>query len=96
MASKKNYWYVIVMTNHGAVFVTETNNWERTAKFEKDKKPMEMTKENAQYLAMGLTINGNPAFAVCNSWEVDYQPYNYEFGEFEWKQKEKENGEKVS
>ena len=51
---KKEYWYVIVMSRNGAVFVTETNNWQRTARWDKDKKPISFTKSDAQYLALGL------------------------------------------
>lgn len=84
---KKEYWYVLVMGSNGCVFVTETNNWERTAKWEKDKKPMLFSKDNAQYLAMALTMNGNTAFAVGDNWEHDRQPYNYEYGNFYWRKK---------
>lgn len=84
---KKEYWYVIVMTRNGAVFVTETNNRTRIAKWDKNNKPLELTKENAQYLALGLSINGNTAFAVGNSYEIDFQPYNYKEGNFYWRRK---------
>ena len=90
MAKKnKEYWYVIVMGRNGAVFVTETDNWKRTAKWDKDKKPKEFTKENAQYLALGLSINGHNAFAVGNTYEINCQPYNYEAGNFYWRRKKK-------
>ena len=88
MAKKqKEYWYVIVMSNNGAVFVTETNNWERIARWDKDKKPMQFTKSDAQYLSMALTMNGKPAFAVGNSWEITSQPYRYDIGNFYWRKK---------
>ena len=89
MAKKiiEEYWMVIVMTNHGAVFVTETNNWDKTAKWEKDKKPIEFTKDDAQHLALGLCINGHTAFATCNRFKMDNQPYRYEAGSFYWRKK---------
>ena len=92
MASKKNYWYVIVMTNNGAVFVTSTNNFERVAYWDKDKAPKEMNKSDAQYLATALTINGHLSYAVCQTWQIDNQPYLYQTGEFKWINKEVENG----
>lgn len=93
MAKKKEYWYVLVMTKNGAVFVTETNNWERTAKWEKEKKPMKFTKDDAQYLAMALTMNSHLAYAVSDTWEHKQQPYRYENGSFYWRRKKKKNEE---
>ena len=87
MAKKKEYWKVLVMTNNGAVFVTKTNNWERTAEWNKKEKPLDFTKADAQYLAMGLTMNGHLAFATCNTWDMDKQPYRYEEGNFYWRRK---------
>ena len=84
---KKEYWYVLVMSNNGAVFVTETNNWERTARWDKDKKPMAFTKSDAQFLSMALTMNGHLAYAVGDTWEHDTQPYRYEVGSFYWRKK---------
>lgn len=91
MAKKKEYWYVLVMTNNGAVFVTETNNWERIAKWEKDKNPMKFTKNDAQYLSMALTMNGHLAYAIGDTWEHKKQPYRYEAGSFYWKKKKVKN-----
>lgn len=81
---KKNHWYVIVMTNYGAVFVTEIDNSKKEAYWEKDKAPKEMTKENAEYLATALTMNGHLAYAVCRTWQIENQPYLYSEGEFKW------------
>jgi hypothetical protein len=66
------------MTQKGPVFVTETNNWERTARWDKDKKPMDFTKGDAEFLAPALTINGNLAFTVVSNYKIEHQPYNYE------------------
>lgn len=88
---KKEYWYVLVMTKNGAVFVTETNNWERTAYWHKNKEPMSFTKSNAQYLSMALTMNGHIAYAVGDTWEHTTQPYNYENGSFYWRRKKVKN-----
>ena len=98
MAKKKveEYCKVIVMTDNGAVFVTEVNNWERTAKWEKDKKPLNLTKDDAQYLAMGLTMNGHLAFATCDRYDMDKQPYRYETGNFYWRKKKVKKNEQIS
>ena len=84
----KNYWYVIVMTGYGAVFVTKVNNGDRTAEWEKLEKPLEMTKSDAQFLSMGLTMNGHLAYSICSSWEITNQPYFYSHGEMKWVDKE--------
>lgn len=93
MAKKKKeeFAYVLVMTGYGPVFVTSVNNRDRTAEWNKDKKPMKMLdKDDAQYLAMALTVNGHSAYAVIQTYEQTTQPYRYEVGEFEWKYVEKE------
>lgn len=84
MAKKKNHWYVVVMANDGAVFVTE-NDWaERYAHWNKDEKPLEMGESLAKDLAFGLQCNWHNAYAVCSPVEIEHQPYRYDAGHFEW------------
>lgn len=85
---KKNYWYVIVMTNDGPVFVTKVNHSNKTAEWHKDEKPLEMGEFMAKDLAMGLMCNMTPAYALCNFYELDLQPYLYSGGHFKWESKE--------
>ena len=75
---KKYYYYVMVFTRKGPVFVTETNNWEKTARWDKDKKPKLFTKDDAEFLAPALTINGNLAYTIVSTYEIKNQTYNYE------------------
>ena len=86
MAKKKTYYYVLVMTNYGPVFVTKV--YRKTAEWQKDKAPLELSKEWANDIALGLTLNGYPAFVVAQPWEVEMHPYRYEIGEFKWEKKE--------
>ena len=88
MAKKQNYYYVLVMTNNGPVFVTKVNNANKTAEWNKLEKPKEFTKFWAEDLTLGLNLNFNMAFTVCSKFEIDYQPYYYNKGQFEWKEKE--------
>lgn len=90
MAKKSNYWYVLVMTNEGPKFVTEVNYMDKTAKWDKLEKPLEMSKQSAQDLAVGLCLNFNMAYAVCQPFEIDSQPYIYSKGHLEWKESEKD------
>jgi len=88
---KKNFWYVIVMTNNGPVFVTKINRSDKTAEWHKDEKPLEMGESVAKDLAMGLMCNMTSAYAVYNFYELDHQPYLYNRGQFKWEPNKKED-----
>ena len=88
MAKKQKYWYyVIVLTNQGPVFLTSIGEG-KTAYWNKDEQPKELSKEWAEDIAFGLTINGHSAFMVTTKYELTHQPYRYSIGEFEWVYKE--------
>lgn len=72
---KKNFYYVLVFTNEGAVYVTGTSG--STAFFEKEQKPVDFGKSKAESIAMGLNLNGFNAVAVVIPFEIETQPYNY-------------------
>lgn len=85
MAQKqKSFWYVIVMTDYGPVFVTSVDYSNKTAHWNKKEKPMEFNKSIAQDLCLGLSINFHTSFAVCVPYELTTQPYVYDRGQFEW------------
>ncbi len=88
---KKNFWYVIVMTGGGPVFVTKINHSDKTAEWHKDEKPLEMSEYRAKDLAMGLMCNMTLAYPVCGQIEINYQPYLYSNGQFKWESNEKED-----
>lgn len=85
MAQKKNWYYVMVMSNSGPVFVTSINYGDKTARWDKLEKPLTMDKYESEDLTLGLNLNFNLAFMVCSKFELDTQPYNYANGGFEWK-----------
>lgn len=89
--SKKNFWYVIVMTNEGAKFVTKIDYSDKSAYWNKEEKPLELSQSTAKDLAMGLSANMHLAFAVCSFYEIDNQPYRYNKGCFKWVWNEDEN-----
>ena len=94
MANKKqNYYYVLVMTNGGPVFVTSVDRVNKIAKWNADEKPLEMGKYWAEDLTMGLNLNWNLAYTICSKFELDTQPYMYGVGGFEWKNKEEKESE---
>lgn len=89
MAKKQNYWYVLVMTDNGPVFVTGVSE-HKVAHWEKDKAPKEFSSEYAKDMAFGLMVNSYLAYPVCTRFELNTQPYRYDIGEFEWKMKEED------
>ena len=89
MAKKQNYWYVLVLTEGGPVFVTGTGEG-KTAYWKKSENPKEFSESYAKDMAFGLMVNGYVAFAVCNRFELDNQPYRYNMGEFKWVEKKGE------
>ncbi len=91
MAKKaKEYWYVIVMTKNGAVFVTGIQE-HNMAEWNKTKPPRKFEKDYAKGVAFGLTVNGYLAYAVATSYELTSQPYRYEIGNFYWRRKKVKN-----
>jgi len=84
MSKKKNYWYVLVLSNEGPVFVTGTGE-HNTAFWNKNEKPMEMDESCAKNMALGLLLNFHSGFAVCSPIELKTQPYFYDRGEWVWK-----------
>lgn len=82
---KKNFWYVLVLTNDGPVFVTGIKYVpHKYAEWQKDQKPLELDESVAKDLATGLMVNFYSAYPVCAPIELDNQPYFYDRGKFEW------------
>ena len=91
MATKqKNWYYVLVMSNDGPVFVTKIEYSTKYAHWDKTEKPLAMDKSRAEDLTLGLNLNFHTAFMVCSKFELDTQPYRYDAYHIEWKENEKE------
>jgi len=88
---KKNFWYVLVMTETGPAFVTKIDHSDKTARWDKDEMPLEMGEYMAKDIAMGLCANLHSAYAVCHFYELDNQPYLYNLGYFKWEKNKDEN-----
>ena len=87
--NKKYHYYVLVFTNNGPVYVTKVDYSTKSAYWRKDEKPLEMSKECARDLCLGLCCNFNNAIVVEMFYELDTQPYRYDVFEIEFKEKEK-------
>ena len=74
--TKKNYYYVLVFTDEGPVYVTSTNNATQSARWEKDKDPIALSKSYAEDIVLGLNLNYFHAVLVSSKYEL-YQPYYY-------------------
>ena len=94
MSKRKNFYYVLVLTNEGPTFVTGIPE-RNYAEFDKLKKPMVIgTKSYADEISMGLTCNFITAYTITLNYELSGQPYRYNEGKFEWKwDKDKDNKE---
>ena len=78
MANKKNYYYVLVFTDNGPVYVTKVNNANKTAWWNREEKPLAMTKNNAEDLAFGLALNFTHCVVAYMPFEIESQPYRYD------------------
>lgn len=92
MAKAKYHYYVLVITNHGPVFVTSIPE-RNYARWDATETPLELSKGSAEDIAMGLNLNGYTARVVYTQhFEQMHQLYRYGEGQLEWKWKEKEEG----
>jgi len=88
MAAKKNHYYVLVMSDNGPIFVTKVHYSDKTAEWNWKDKPLEMSKQQAEDLVLGLNLNLHSAYLVHQPFEIDLQPYNYMSYEIDWKKRE--------
>lgn len=93
MAQKKNWYYVLVMSDNGPVFVTSIEYATKYAHWDKLEKPLALDKSRAEDLTLGLNLNFHAAFTVCSKFELETQPYRYSDWHIEWKENEKEEEE---
>lgn len=93
MAKKKNFYYILVMSDNGPKFLTKVNYADRTAEWDELEKPLELGKERAEDLVMGLNLNYHLSYVVCSKWEIDSQPYRYSKWHIEWAENKEEEDE---
>ena len=89
MAKKTKFWYVLVFSEEGPMYVTgeETHHY---ALWNATDKPKEFSESYAKDMAIGLTWNGHSAVPVCTAYELDNQPYRYSDYKLTWEKKEAE------
>lgn len=82
MSKKKNFYYVLVFTSSGPVYVTKVKNDTKYAIWDKEGTPLAMSKGCAEDLVFGLNCNFAPAVLVVSPYNIGFQPYNYEYFDF--------------
>lgn len=90
--AKQEYWYVLVFTNKGPKYVTKTGE-HKTAYWNEKEKPLELSKDWAQQMSLGLCLNGYNAIAIGSIYEVVSHPYNYEDYSIVWRKKKGKKNE---
>lgn len=90
MAKKQNWYYVLVMSDEGPVFVTSIEYATKYAHWDKTEVPKALDRTMAEDLTLGLNLNFHAAFMVCSKFELETQPYRYSDWHIEWKENEKE------
>lgn len=90
---KKKHYYVLVITDEGPKFVTKVNYGDKTAEWNYDEKPLEFEKVWAEDLVLGLNLNMNQAYLICQNWEIESQPYRYNEWKISWQKRETEEEE---
>ena len=76
--AKKYYYYVLVFTNSGPVYVTSIDRNNKYAHWDKDKEPLELGSSYAEDLALGLNLNFNHSVVIKSTRKIENQPYRYE------------------
>ena len=69
----KYFYYVLVLSDGQAKFVTKTNYATKTAYWDSKEKPLAFTKTQADDLALCLSINFYPAFTLKSVHELKSQ-----------------------
>ena len=69
----KYFYYVLVLSDGQAKFVTKTDYATKTAYWDSNEKPLAFTKTQADDLALCLSINFYPAFTLKSYHELKSQ-----------------------
>lgn len=91
MSKTKYHYYVLVFSETGPAYVTKIlpNHY---AKWDKDQKPLEMSSSYAQDVYTGLCMNFHNAVLIRSLFEINTQPYNYEYWDIKFvSRKDKED-----
>lgn len=77
MAKKKYYYYVLVFSENGAMYVTSIDSTNKYAHWDATKAPLELGASYAEDLVFGLNCNFINAVVVKSKMEIETQPFNY-------------------
>ena len=87
-----SFYYVLVLTEEGGVFVTDTNG--KNVEYDMEKTPKSFTKGMAEDIRFGLTLSVMlPTYVIVSPFALTSQPFKYDQGCFTWVSKPKKGGE---
>ena len=93
MAKNKYYYYVLVFSSTGPVYMTSIDKSNKYAIWDKSKEPLEVGESYGKDLVMGLNLNLNSAVLVKSNHEIKSQPYRYDTYDCTFVKKSEENKE---
>lgn len=73
MSKQKYFYYVVVQSEGQAKFVTKQNKASKEAFWDKNEKPLAMSKSTAEDLAFCLNLNFYPSFILTSYYEITEQ-----------------------
>ena len=73
MGKQKKYNYILVQSGGVAKFVTSIEPENKVCRWEKDKKPLALSKEYAEQITLGLNLNFTPAFVITSFFKIEEQ-----------------------
>lgn len=81
MGKKKKFNYVAVLSEELVKLVTEIDPENKTCRWEKEKKPLALSKDCAEQIAFGLNLNLQPAFVLTSFYKLEEQVFIAKGGE---------------
>lgn len=74
----KNYYYILVLSEGKAKFVTSLDNKTRTARWEREKAPLAISKSLAEDISYCLCLNFHPAYVLKSMHKIETQIFLHE------------------
>ena len=70
---QKHFYYIVVLSEQKAKFVTKLDNSSKSAFWNSYEKPLALSKQYAEDVAFCLNLNFHPAFVFMSFYEIEEQ-----------------------
>ena len=70
---QKHFYYIVVLSEQKAKFVTKLENATKCAHWNSNEKPLALSKQYAEDVAFCLNLNFYPAFVFMSFYEIEEQ-----------------------